>query len=362
MQTVITTVGTSLLTNADQASISKRPWAGWRFKSAYPPEAQVLEWLKSADARQASAEIHTWYRLGILDNTSDVKVVLVSSQTPDGQYCANRLEEFAEFRGIKVEKKPVEGLTYTDSETFNRGLSRLVRIIAESIRSSRREGEVVIAATGGFKAEIAIANLVGTLLGTPVYYIYEQFEQLVKIEPIPITLAPEWLREGSGQAFLRKLAEDDCLSRREVDSFLRADGKLELLIESVEDDGNEIVCPNVLGELAAQLITTPQIEWPTNCNTEPHDKIKLQVAAHHRPSGYESIVERIACSRMVTQIRYDGTAGDRKGIFPVKDNLTDIHVILKDDKAVLGLRVGTTAENIEQRRLVIDHLRQKLNL
>ena len=29
--------------------------------SEYSPAAQVLEWLKSADARQASTEIHTWH-------------------------------------------------------------------------------------------------------------------------------------------------------------------------------------------------------------------------------------------------------------------------------------------------------------
>jgi hypothetical protein len=222
---------------------------------------------------------------------------------------------------------------------------------------------VGIAATGGFKAEIAIANLVGALLGAPVYYIYEQFNQLIKLEPIPIILAPAWLREGAGKALLHKLAsEGDCLSRQEVESLLKADGRLEMLLESVEEDGTEIVCANVLGEFAAQVLETPPIDWPPACDTLPEHKVKLEGAAHHRPRGWEGIVSRLARSRLVRLIHYDSTAGRQPGIRPVKDNATDLHVVIAGENALLGLRVETTAESAEQRRLVLDHLRQQVHL
>lgn len=42
-------------------------------------------------------------------------------------------------------------------------------------------------ATGGFKAEIAYATLVGLLLDVPVYYIHEAFRQIIEMPPVPIS-------------------------------------------------------------------------------------------------------------------------------------------------------------------------------
>jgi len=215
MRTIITTVGTSLLTNRDD-----RPWAGWRFGSALPEPDDVRRWLITAAPERASAEIHTWSKLEILTEPKGEKVLLVHSHTPDGRYCAERLKEYAQRKRLPVESREVSQLSYSDAETFHRGLRQLVRVLAEAVRSGRAAGEVAIAATGGFKAEIAIANLVGALLGAPVYYIYEQFKQLIKLEPLPIALAPKWLREGAGKALLRRLAGGECLPRSEVASFL----------------------------------------------------------------------------------------------------------------------------------------------
>ena len=167
MRTTITTIGTSLLSNRDD-----RPWAGWRFGSKHPNREIVSNWLKIADPTKASAEIHTWQRLGILEEPTNEKVVLIHSQTTDGKYCAECLKDFAEHKKLDTEIKQVNELSYSDAEMFNRGLGRLVRVLAETLRAGRaNNGEVAIAATGGFKAEIAIANLVGALLGSPVYYI-----------------------------------------------------------------------------------------------------------------------------------------------------------------------------------------------
>lgn len=357
MRTIITTIGTSILTNRDQ-----RPWAGWRFGSSFPETKEMTNWLKDADPRRISAETHTWDRLGILEEPTDIQVILIHSQTIDGQFCAERLKEYAEQKGLKTNVVQIRELSYADAITFNRGLSRLVRVLAETIRSYKQHGEVIIAATGGFKAEIAVSNLVGTLLGTPVYYIYEQFEQLIKIEPIPITLAPDWLREGSGKALLQKFAKDACLKRHEIDSLLKADGKLELLIESTEIEGEEIICPNILGELATQILQTPVVDWPSTCDILPEEKIKLQDKAHHRPKDWENIVNTLSRSRFIGLIRYDAKAGTKKGLYPVHDSVSDLYAVINDGTDVLGLRIETTAENIDQRRLVMDHLRQKVCL
>jgi hypothetical protein len=82
-------------------------------------------------------------------------------------------------KGLNADPRRIEGFCYTDPSVFPRGLRRLVRLLAEEIHLARAEGDVAIAATRGFKAEIAVANLVVALLGAPVYYIYEQFQELI---------------------------------------------------------------------------------------------------------------------------------------------------------------------------------------
>ncbi|MFQ3630224.1 hypothetical protein [Roseiflexus sp.] len=61
-------------------------------------------------------------------------MVLVHSQTPDGRFCAEWLQAYAERKGLHVEIRQVNELSDADAETFNRGLSRLVRVLAEAIR------------------------------------------------------------------------------------------------------------------------------------------------------------------------------------------------------------------------------------
>jgi CRISPR/Cas system-associated protein Csm6 len=105
MRTVITTVGTSLLTNRD------RPWMGWRFGSPLPITREVETWLTSADPVTASAEIHTWLRLGLFEGHPSDRIVLMHSDTDDGSFCAGRLRAYANRRGIEAKVRRVEGLT-----------------------------------------------------------------------------------------------------------------------------------------------------------------------------------------------------------------------------------------------------------
>ena len=196
--TILTTVGTSLLTNAD------RPWAGWRHKQPLPEANIVDAWLRQADPIKAGAETHTWHRLGLFDSDDKAKieVVLIHSQTADGQFCAERLVSAAEARGLKARRRQVDGLDYSEGPKFNRGLRQLARVVGEEIKRGKASGTVELAATGGFKAEIAIANLVGALSDTPVHYIYEQFTSLITIAPIPVTLRADWIGNGAGRRLL----------------------------------------------------------------------------------------------------------------------------------------------------------------
>lgn len=353
MRTIITTVGTSLLTNRDG-----RPWS----KEPLPDPGEVAAWLKTADPCHASAELHTWFRLGLFKQPASERVRLIHSHTPDGRFCAECLRDYAQHYGLDAALVDITELHYTDAANFNRGLRQLVHVLAEQIRAATHspQDEVALAATGGFKAEIAVANLVGALLGAPVYYIYEQFQQLIKLEPLPIALQGDWLRQGPGEKLLQTLAADEIVPRQQVRSLLQADPRLELLLEAEEVGGQLHVAPNLLGEFAVQLFQTPPVGWPPECETPPMDKVQLEGAAHHRPTGWKETVHQIARNIYVQRIRYDAGAGQRAGLFPSPDNDCDLYGVLNDGRYWLGLRIETTAENAEQRRRVLDYLRQQL--
>lgn len=352
-RTILTTVGTSLLTNVD------RPWAGWRHKQPLPAADHVETWLQQADPVKASAETHTWYRLGLFDadDKDKVEVVLIHSQTEDGRFCAERLVSMAKHKGLKARPRQVDGLDYSDGQKFNRGLRQLARVVGEEIKRGQAAGTVELAATGGFKAEIAIANLVGAVSDTPVHYIYEQFTSLITIEPIPVTLRADWIGSGAGRKLLEAFeSANDVVPLSDIESLLKQDERLLSLVEI--DEGHAAL--NLLGEIAVRLIATPHESWPTPTDLSPNDKKRLDSAAHHRPRGWEQIVDTIANSRYVTLIRYEGSAtgGCLK---EAPDNDSDlIHRI--EGSPALTLRISTTATTSGQRRLVQQVLRKELKV
>jgi putative CRISPR-associated protein (TIGR02619 family) len=355
MTTLITTVGTSLLTNRDD-----RPWAGWRPGQPLPNESDVQAWLSVTEPARISAEVHTWFRLGLLGPGPDARVVLVHSDTEDGHYCARQLHRFAGQRGIAGRIVPVQGLRYQDPASFGRGLGTLVRVVAEAIREGRLQGDVAIAATGGFKAEIAVANLVGALLQTPVHYIYEQFTELITLPPLPVALASAWLTEGAARALLDRLdAAGGMLRHSDAAPLLRADERLEMLLESEDVDGERFVSTNVLGELAVQLRAAPRAEWPEPTTESPERKNHMAEDEHHRPGEWRRVVGQLCRSGYVTSVRHDplGCRAVRK-VLPAPDNETDVLAAIGDRNAPLGLRIGTTARTNGQRSLVQQHLQR----
>jgi putative CRISPR-associated protein (TIGR02619 family) len=216
----------------------------------------VEKWLRQAELVKASAETHTWYRLGLFDadDRNNIEVVLIHSQTDDGRFCAERLVSLAQHKGLNARSRQVDGLAYLDGPKFNRGLRQLARVVGEEIKRGQASGTVELAATGGFKAEIAITNLVGAVSDTPVHYIYEQFTSLITIEPIPVTLQADWISRGAGRKLLEAFeSANDVVPLSDIESLLKQDERLLSLLEIDE----EYAALNLLGEIAVRLIATP---------------------------------------------------------------------------------------------------------
>ncbi|MCS7158709.1 MAG: putative CRISPR-associated protein [Blastocatellia bacterium] len=173
MRTILVTVGTSLLSNA------KRD-----LKVEQPSDQQLANYLRHTAAEKATAETNSLSRL----LKEGDHIVFLHSQTDEGKLCAEALRRHYEGEGYQARLQEVPDLTYTESRFKMRGLRSLVATLIDLVRRERQQDrEVLINATGGFKAEIAYATLVGLLFDVPVYYIHEAFREIIEMPPTPIS-------------------------------------------------------------------------------------------------------------------------------------------------------------------------------
>lgn len=205
MRTILTTVGTSLLSNA------KRD-----LNEQQPHQHQLANYLRNTDAAKASAETNSLSRLL---TEGDERIVFLCSQTDEGKQCAEALARH--YKNAQHETKVIEvpDLNYSERRFKMRGLRSLVATLIEQIRREKAQGrEVLINATGGFKAEIAYATLVGLLFDVPVYYIHEAFREIIEMPPTPISWDYSLL--ANYEEFFEWI-DADLRSTQEVDEWLR---------------------------------------------------------------------------------------------------------------------------------------------
>jgi len=173
MRTILATVGTSLLTNAEH-----------NLKVKQLTDQQLASYLRHTDAAKASAETSSLSRL----LQEHDRVVFLCSQTDQGEQCAGALARHYENAGYETHVIEVPDLAYKESRFRERGLRSLVATLIDQIRREKaQQRPVLINATGGFKAEIAYAALVGLLFDVPVYYIHEAFRDIIEMPPTPIS-------------------------------------------------------------------------------------------------------------------------------------------------------------------------------
>ena len=122
---------------------------------------------------------------------------LFHSDTDDGKVIAEILKSYFTTARWRVRTHCVEGLRDDNPELFRtQGLRNLAKFFGEQVRESRKNFiPCAINATGGYKAQIAIAVLMGQALDIPVYYKHERFDAIIPFPPMPVALDFSlWLR------------------------------------------------------------------------------------------------------------------------------------------------------------------------
>jgi len=173
IRAVINTVGTSLIAN---------------FKKNQPgcdvTEDNLLSYMNKRPESEICAETNALSRIKNL-NENDDYLYFLCSESEEGTLCGHLLHRYYEKRNFYFSKViPIEGLVKEFDIFKTKGLINLVNTLCDLIKEYK--SNVIINATGGYKAEIAYATLIGILFKVSVFYIHEDFKGIVELPLLPI--------------------------------------------------------------------------------------------------------------------------------------------------------------------------------
>jgi putative CRISPR-associated protein (TIGR02619 family) len=342
--TLICTVGTSLFeSNLKRLSenIPERPENWQEIKTQFENKnwnELAKELLKvNPGNRTCGAEINTieeakkkkWLELN--------NIVLLVSDTDAGKNTGYVLKKYFEGRDDlnlkQVEFKVIEQLQDAEPKNFKiHGLRNLVRIVGDFIQRFGNE-TIAIDATGGYKAQIAVAVLIGQALDIPVYYKHERFSEIIDFPPLPISLDYDIL--GRNSDILTDFEHGKSYSKSEIDNF---DEKLRVFLTEIEINNEPVFELNAIGQL---YLTSFRLRYPkaVNLRTLTDDERKEPTFGndHHYPNGFKEFVKKVwnenKWIKTCRSLSYHGQASIKGIGFTVKPD---------DNKNVL---VGTYHDN-----------------
>jgi putative CRISPR-associated protein (TIGR02619 family) len=178
---------------------------------------------------------------------ADCGLFFLHSDTDDGRSIAAILTAYYRLKDhAPAEAVAVADLQDQDAKRFRtKGLRNLAREICAIIRQ-RSAAACAINATGGYKAQIAVAVLLGQALGVPVFYKHELFSEIIAFPPLPVALDFEvWLR-ASGMLFDLERNPQPTPAALFADDW---DEKYESLVERVRIDGEDYLELSPTGQI-----------------------------------------------------------------------------------------------------------------
>ncbi len=299
--TLLCTVGTSLF-DANLKKLNENMpnlpdnWQG--IKQAFEKkqwQQLAQELLKiDATARLCGAEINTIQELRGKSGLRLEQIIFLVSDTEDGRNTGKLLKSYFErredlpLRKGGVDFEVIEKLQDAVPKDFKiHGLRNLVRKIGNIIRKTGGPENVAIDATGGYKAQIAIALLIGQALNIPVYYKHERFNEIIDFPPMPVSLDYELFAKNAH--LLIALEKGEALT---LDELGEEAPRLRVLLSEVDVNGEQLFALSPIGEI---YLTGYRIRYPKPISLRPAIERKSPTFAgdHHLPIGFKEFAEKV---------------------------------------------------------------------
>jgi len=364
---VLTTVGVSLLgqiRNKFEISDGK-----------LPDERQVVAFLRKhkPEDRECGAEINSLAALlsGTQLSTgtpeAPAAVQLLVSDTDEGEWVGQVLCQYLpKWQGPKIEDVQMARVSQLNGEDYksfaNQGLKSLVTQAIECLKSAETkwpEAKRVINATGGYKAQISFAGLIGQVMDVPVVYLFEHFAQCIELQPLPVAFDRGlWLEN---YWLFNALAEKgEMVEWRRVCNY-QVDKRIADLLIRVEIDGKEYVELSPILELLHQgFKSTPpeEMEQPPDSGINPADKLKI-APDHHRPNGAKTRFQQLAELPWVKRVETIELANTPISRPKSGGNtaVNEILVIHSDGSKGVEIRLITTCSTDAERNWCLEELK-----
>ncbi|MFB2967474.1 putative CRISPR-associated protein [Aerosakkonema sp. BLCC-F183] len=210
---VISTVGTSLLTNQIDRDIDPDSWSKClqqtanytvdEIKKYHEDISHIIEKLKNRaeeklynddteleEIRELSAELNGIYGLynNKLEQGTEDTHLLVATDTAQARVTANIVESFLKSNGLNNTSTCIQpGLSIASSATFIEGMAKLIPTLQEIIIASKSSKyQIYFNLVGGFKALQGYFNTIGMFYANEIVYVFEGSNEVIKIPQLPV--------------------------------------------------------------------------------------------------------------------------------------------------------------------------------
>ncbi|CUU09190.1 putative CRISPR-associated protein, APE2256 family [Candidatus Thermokryptus mobilis] len=188
----IINVGNSLLTNYQREiknSASHADNEYWRNMIDDVKFMEDIYQFLSSNPEKNSAELNTFLKVVRGKVPSNVEVYLSGTNTYSNEICLRTIAEFLKKQSYRIYDNPtfpayfVEAQFYDDRyarDEFAKGVAEMLDRFIYLVLKKKEEGyDVYINPTGGLKAHVIACALAGFLTGCKVYYMNEEFKEVV---------------------------------------------------------------------------------------------------------------------------------------------------------------------------------------
>jgi len=371
---LIVTVGTSLINNWRNPKTKE-----WKGKEVEGNKVDSFDALKIAlrhlgdpeDVIEYGAEINSICSIQkrVVDSEIE-KIVFLVSDTEEGIETGKTLVNYYEHEGIESNYAVIEKLQDSDQTLFRQqGLPNLIKTMSFWIRELKKMYNVGINATGGYKAQIAFAVLLGQVMKVPVFYRFERFPEVISLPPLPVNY--DFAVWEENLHILQEAYLEGQIERSKVP--FASNPALEVLFEPIEEVTELSPAGYVFYEAFIEYVYT-KFKPPadsTKSLDERLDDIHLEKSGHilsweSLHNKLDKLMKENGFVESIASFYYNpDSAGEAVFRLPrkaeIRNNPNVVEFVFSEGGKSASLNVFTTAKNAGERVIAIDFLNNWLH-